>query len=66
MVWLPDSENGLRIRVTILTEYRRVPDGQTGILRRHKARYAYASRGKNISIFDKYLALLRKSYKIRP
>ena len=35
------------IRLAVLTEYRRVTDGQTDILRRHSPRYAYASRGKN-------------------
>jgi len=30
----------------VLTEYRRVTDGRTDILRRHSPRYAYASRGK--------------------
>jgi len=29
------------------TIYRRVTDGRTDILRRHRPRYAYASRGKN-------------------
>jgi len=34
---------------TVYTQYRRVTDRQTYILPRHSPRYAYASRGKNIS-----------------
>jgi len=29
MLWLCDGEKSLMIRVTVLTEYRRVTDGQT-------------------------------------
>jgi len=41
MVGLPDGEKQFE------TQYRRVTDGRTDILRRHSPRYAYASRGKN-------------------
>ena len=40
MVWLPDCEKSLRIRLTVSTEHRRVTDRQTDILRRHSPRYA--------------------------
>jgi len=29
MVWLPDGENSLTTRLAVLTEYRRVADGET-------------------------------------
>jgi len=54
MVELPGGEKKtLKIRLTVYTQYRRVTDGtdgQTDILPRHSPRYAYASRGKKISI----------------
>jgi len=40
MVWLPDGGKSLKMRLTISTEYRRVTDGRTDILRRHSTRYA--------------------------
>jgi len=46
----PIVKESLRIRITVLTEYRRVTDrqidGQTDSLRRHSTRYAYVLRGK--------------------
>ena len=47
MVWLPVVKKTLRICLAVSTEYRRVTEGQTDILRRHSKRYAIASRGKN-------------------
>jgi len=42
---------GLRKKIedmlAVSTEYRRVTDGQTDILRRHSPRYAYSLRGNN-------------------
>jgi len=56
MVGLPDGEKILRIRIIVLTQYRRVTDrqtdGRTYILPRHSPRYAYASRGKNPVLFS--------------
>ena len=54
MVGQPDGKKTLRICITVYTQYRRVTDGQTDrrtdILPRHSPRYAYASRGKIISV----------------
>jgi len=49
MVWLPDSEKSLRIRLAVSTNYLSVTDGQTDrrtdrrtdILRPHTPRYTY-------------------------
>jgi len=47
MVWLPDGEKSLMIRLAVLIEYLRVSDSQTDqtdrhtdISRQHSARYA--------------------------
>jgi len=47
MVGLFDGRKILRICSAVSTEYQRVTDGQTDVLRRHSPRDAYASRGKN-------------------
>ena len=43
----PYGDKCLIIHLTVATQYRRVTDGQTDILRQHNPRYAYESRGKN-------------------
>ena len=43
----PYGDKCLIIHLTVATQYRRVTDGQTDILRQHSPRYAYESRGKN-------------------
>jgi len=47
MVRLHDGEKSLGIQVTILTEYWRVTDRQTDILRWHSLRCAHTLRSKN-------------------
>jgi len=56
MVELPEGKK-LRICSAVLTEYRRVTDGQTDILRQHIPRYAYTSRGKIVRKFDDTFAV---------
>ena len=55
MAWLPEGKSSLTIRLAMLTEYRRVTDGETDILqRRSPPRYAYPSRGKNRQRFVQF------------
>jgi len=52
MLWLPDGEKCLTIRLAVSIEYRRVTDGRTdgqtdGHLATAKSALCIASRGKN-------------------
>ena len=38
MVWLPDREKSMRIRLLVLTEFMNVTDGQTDSAWRHRLR----------------------------
>jgi len=51
MVWLPDSEKKLKIRLFVLTECTNVTDRQTDTQTPHDdiGRACIASRGKNTS-----------------
>ena len=49
MVWLPNGKK-LVICLAVSTQYRRVTDGQTDILKQHSQRYAYGSRSKSLRL----------------
>ena len=48
MMWLPEVKKSVMIRLAVSTQYRRVTDRRTDILRQHSARYAHYCTVKTI------------------
>jgi len=50
MVWLPDCEKKLKIRLLVSIEYANVTDGQTDTARRHRPRLCIALHSNEVLI----------------